>query len=158
MTQDNGKIIKRVFIKASPEVIFKALTNARDLVRWFCDRATCDPRETGELVAYWKKGKATQKGRAIFTRIIRGSELQLLWIDDVLDARSENSNHTLSYKIQARSGATEVIMHDHANPVSDEETYIALDQGWNSVLLELKDYCECRERSLKHRPQKTPTE
>lgn len=29
-----------------------------------------------------------------------------------------------------------------------------IDQGWNSVLLELKDYCERKERSVK-RPSKT---
>jgi hypothetical protein len=42
---------------------------------------------------------------------------------------------------------TELIMTDKDGSPSDEETYAFLDQGWNSVLLELKDYCENKERN-----------
>ena len=151
---NDGKIEKRVWIKASPEVIYKALTDARDLVRWFCDRASCDPREGGELVACWKTGKTVQKGRAIFTRIIPYSALELLWVDDGQGVNCESAGHTLCYIIQSRAGTTELIVHDSDDPLSDEETFTILDQGWNGVLLELKDYCERRERSLKLRSQK----
>jgi uncharacterized protein YndB with AHSA1/START domain len=77
-----GRIDKRVMIKASPAIIFHALTNAADLARWFCDRASSNPREGGELIAFWKTGDANQKGRALFTRIIPDSLLELLWVDD----------------------------------------------------------------------------
>ena len=159
-----SRIVKKVWIKASTEVVYRALTDAKELARWFCDRASCDAREGGELAAYWKTGKSSQKGRALFTRLSPGSALELLWIDDGDGVQAENSSHTLSYEIRPKSGMTELVMIDKDDSIPDEETCAFLDQGWNSVLLELKDYCERRERSAKLRPrsksnpQKAPEE
>ena len=153
--QNNGVIQKKVLIKASPEIIFRALTEARDLVRWFCDRATSDPREGGELTACWKTGKTGQKGRAVFKRIVPGTQVQLLWIDDGQGAVQDQARHLLSYSIKVKRGTSEVTMQDEDSPPPDEDTYAFIDQGWNSVLLELKDYCERKERSGK-RPATIP--
>jgi len=147
-----NRIHKKVLIKASAEVVFKALTDARELSRWFCDRATCDAREGGELVASWKAGKSSRKGRAVITRFIPGGAVDLLWIDDGTGAQEEGSRHTISYDLRSRSGLTEVVMLDADDSIPDEETFAFLDEGWNSVLFELKDYCERRERSQKLRP------
>ncbi len=162
-SSDSG-IIKKVWIKASAEVVYKALTDAKELVRWFCDRASCDAREGGELVAFWRSGKSSQKGRAVFTRFVPGSALELLWIDDGRGVQAQNSSHTLSYEIRSKSGLTELVMMDKDDSTSDEETRAFFDQGWNSVLLELKEYCERRERSAKLRsrskssPENSPVE
>jgi len=149
--RQHGKIQKKVWIKASADVVFKALTNAKDLVRWFCDRASCNAREGGEFIAHWRTRKSSQKGSAVFTRIVPGKELELRWIDEGRGTQPEHSGHTLSYEIRRKSGMTEVVMLDTDDSVPDEETYSFLDQGWNSVLLELKDYCERKERSLRLR-------
>jgi len=146
------RIKKRVWIKASAEVVYSALTESKELARWFCDRVSCDPREGGELLAYWKTGKSGQKGRAVITRLIPGISLELLWIDDGRGTDTKSSTHTLRYEIRSKSGMTELIMVDTGDSPSDEEAFAFLDQGWNSVLLELKDYCERRERSAKFRP------
>ncbi|HYK88382.1 MAG TPA: SRPBCC domain-containing protein [Acidobacteriota bacterium] len=157
VTQANkGRIEKKVLIKASPAIIFQALTDARDLVRWFCDRATCDPKEGGELAAYWKAGKSGQKGRAVFTKFMPGSSLELLWVDDGTGEGQQNGRHVLSYTIRERRGTSEVIMRDDDNRQQDDDTYAFLDLGWNSVLLELKDYCERKERSSKAHPSGSP--
>ena len=147
-----NRIKKRVWIKASAEVVYAALTESRELARWFCDRASCDPREGGELLAYWKTGKSSQKGRAVFTRLIPGKSLELLWVDDGSGPETKTSTHILSYEIRSKSGMTELEVIDTGDSPSDEETYAFLNQGWNSVLLELKDYCERKERSAKLRP------
>jgi uncharacterized protein YndB with AHSA1/START domain len=145
----DGKIEKKVWIKASAEVIFRALTDSKELARWFCDRASCTPHEGGELVAHWKTGKSSSKGRAVFTRIAPNSILEMVWIDDGCGAQTDSPSHTLSYTIRSKSALTEVVMIDKDPQISDKETFDFLDQGWNSVLLELKDYCERRERSEK---------
>jgi uncharacterized protein YndB with AHSA1/START domain len=147
----DGKIEKRVWIKASAEVIYRALTDSKELARWFCDRASCTPREGGELVAHWKTGKLSRKGRAVFTRIEPNSKIEMSWIDDGCGAQTGTPSHTLSYAIRNKAAMTEVVMVDRDPQVSDKETFAFLDQGWNSVLLELKDYCERRERSEKLR-------
>jgi uncharacterized protein YndB with AHSA1/START domain len=142
-----NKILKKVWIRASAEVVYQALTSANDLEHWFCDRATCDPHEGGELVAHWSNGKSRQTGRARITRLTPGHILEFLWVDDGLSLPPQTPKHVLSYEIRSKSGMTELIMKDEDASPADEETYAFLDQGWNSVLLELKDFCENRERA-----------
>jgi uncharacterized protein YndB with AHSA1/START domain len=146
-------ISKKVWILASPKVVYKALTEARELVHWFCDHAVCDPREGGELAARWRTGKTIQKGRALITHLKPGVSLELLWLDDVCGTPDALSHHTLSYEIRSKSGMTELIVIDKDISAPDEETYAFLDQGWNTVLIELKDYCERKERSAKLPPR-----
>jgi len=151
MDSAKNRIEKKVWIKASAEIVFGALTDSRELGHWFCDRAVCTPREGGEFLAFWKTGKSGQEGRAVFTRFVPNSALELLWIDDGRGTGEGSSRHTLNYSIRSKSGMTEVVMVDTEDPASDEETYDLLDRGWNSVLLELKEYCERRERAGKVR-------
>ena len=146
------RIEKRVWIRATAEVVFKALTDSKELARWFCDRAVSDPREGGELVAYWSGGKSNLKGRALFTRIVKPSAIEILWIDDGKGEQPPLPKHTLHYEIRNKSEMTEVFMLDEDENASDEEAFDILDQGWNTVLLELKDFCERRQRSINLRP------
>jgi uncharacterized protein YndB with AHSA1/START domain len=148
-------IEKRVWIRATAEVVFRALTDSKELARWFCDRALSDPREGGELIAHWTTGKSSVKGRALFTRVVKPSSVELLWTDDGKGEQSGNSRHTLRYVIRSKSEMTEVLMLDQDENVPDEEAFEILDQGWNTVLLELKDFCERRQRSIKLRPRGT---
>lgn len=149
-----SKISKKVWIKASTETVYRALTDSKELGQWFCDRASCDPSEGKELVAYWKTGKSGQKGRALFTRVVPGCILELVWIDDGGGEQEQKPSHTLSYEIRSKSGMTELIMTDKDDSTPDEEAGEILDQGWNSVLLELKDHCERKERLAK--PRQSP--
>lgn len=150
------RIVKRVWIRASPEVVYKALTNPKDLRHWFCDGAISNPREGGELSVQWKTGKTIRRGRAVFVRIIPDSMIELLWKDEGRGEAGGNYRHTLSYEIRARAGMTEVIMIDEDDRTSDEVEYDFLDQGWNTVLLELKDHCERRERTARLRSNSKP--
>ncbi|MBN2243235.1 MAG: SRPBCC domain-containing protein [Acidobacteria bacterium] len=145
------RIEKRVWIKASAAVVYRALTASKELAKWFCDRADCNPCPGGEFIAVWKTGKAEQKGRALVTRAIPDISLELLWMEDGRDTGPGSPRHTLSYTIKSKSGMTEVLMVDDDDDVTDEETYTILDRGWNTVLLELKDFCERKERSARLR-------
>jgi len=151
-----GQIQKKVLIQAPPDVVFSALTDARDLIRWFCDRASSDAREGGELTAFWKSGKTGIGGRARYIRIQPGETVELLWIDDGKGVLPEPATHTLSYSIRSKRCTCEVIMSDRDESSLDEETLALLDSGWNSVLLELKDYCERKARAGKPRPAAQP--
>ena len=145
-------IEKTVLIQARPAVIYRALTEARELVHWFCDRASADPRVGGELAAYWRLGKDAHRGRAVFTRLVPQEVVELRWVDDGRGPGSDpEPRHVLSYTIRSRRGTSEVLVKDDDRPVQDEEVFSRLVEGWNGVLLELKDYCERRERSAKRR-------
>jgi uncharacterized protein YndB with AHSA1/START domain len=154
----SSKIVKKVWIKASKEVVYGCLIEPKELIQWFCDRASLNPIEGGELVAYWRGQKAGRKGRAVITKLVPEKALELLWTDDGNGILEMGATHTLSYEIQSKSEMTVLIMTDKDDSVSDEETMDFLDKGWNSILLDLKDYCERKERTskLKNHPDLDP--
>jgi uncharacterized protein YndB with AHSA1/START domain len=152
-TSKQGKIVKKVWIRASKDVVYKALTESKELVQWFCDRATLDARKDGELIAYWKSGKTSHKGRAVITRLVPGSVLELLWVDEGDGPKENGGTHTCCYEIRAKSGMTELLLTDCDESGSDSEELTALDQGWNTLLMDLRDHCERNERSEKLRGQ-----
>jgi uncharacterized protein YndB with AHSA1/START domain len=138
-----SRIEKRVFIQAPPEIVFRALTDAKELSQWFCDRAVSDPRSGGELTVQWKgiRGKG-QQGRAVFSTVEPPTLVRLEWQED-------GSAHSLTYRIRATRTSTEVSMVDEGEMFADGETHAFVNDGWNSVLLELKDHCEQRHRAEK---------
>lgn len=104
----------------------------------------------------WKTGKTIRRGRAVFVRIIPDTMIELVWKDEGAGEATGNYRHTLSYEIRARAGMTEVTMIDEDERTSDEGEYDFLDEGWNNVLLELKDHCERRERTARLRSNSKP--
>lgn len=145
-----NRIEKKVWIQASAEIVFHALTKAKALEQWFCDKASSNPRAEGELIAQWNNEKNICKGRAVFTRFEPPGGLTLQWVDD---GRGEDAAdaHQLSYEIYPRSGMTELVMTDSGETDMEDDALDFLAQGWNMTLLELKDYCEHKERAAKKR-------
>jgi uncharacterized protein YndB with AHSA1/START domain len=138
-----SKIEKKVLIQATPEVVFSALTDAKELAHWFCDRAVSDPREGGELTVHWKSARGKGRaGHAVFTAVESPLQVSLAWKDD-------GSRHSLTYTVHATRTSTEVSMVDEGDPFPDEEAFAFVNDGWNSVLLELKEHCEQRQRTGK---------
>lgn len=88
----------------------------------------------------------------MYTHIVPNAQVELLWLDDGVDPkRKEEARHRLSFRISYRRGSSEVVVYDEGDPAPDPETFAVLDEGWNSVLLELKDHCERRERAAKRK-------
>ena len=152
----NTTIEKRVWIKATAEIVYRALTNSKDLEKWFCDRAECTPSKGGELIACWGSGKSSHRGRAVFTDVVPPALLELLWVEEEKETTEPPSRHLLRYTIKSKSGMTEVAMLDRDETPLDEETYGFMDRGWNLVLLELKDFCERKERIARMRLEQKP--
>ncbi|MBZ5500385.1 MAG: SRPBCC domain-containing protein [Acidobacteriia bacterium] len=148
-----GIIEKKVLIQASPAVIFRALTEAKDMAQWFCDRVTSDPRVGGEIKAYWRMGGSgqAQRGRAIFTSLIADSQVELHWVDEGEGESAGTDRHTICYTIRLKRGTSEVTVRDAGPPPADEETLEILNQGWISVLRDLKEHCEARQRNARRR-------
>jgi uncharacterized protein YndB with AHSA1/START domain len=156
--RSTGIIEKKVLIQASPAVIYRALTDAKDLGQWFCDRATAEPRVGGELRAYWRAGNEgqPQRGRAVFTRLVQDSAVEVDWVDEGGAAVAASARHFICYTIRLKHGSSEVTVRDEGPPIEDDEVFELLDQGWITVLRDLKEHCESRQRSARRRPSADP--
>jgi uncharacterized protein YndB with AHSA1/START domain len=148
-----GIIERKVLIQASPAVIYQALTDAKDIADWFCDRATSDPRVGGELKAYWRIGAGgqPQRGRAVFTNLMPDAQVELHWVDDGAGEGGEGKRHAICYTIRIKRGTSEVTVRDEGPPFANEEAFEVLDQGWIGVLRDLKEHCESKQRSSRRR-------
>ncbi len=146
---------KKVLIQASPAVIYRALTEAKEIAQWFCDRAACDPRVGGELKAFWRLGRSGQgqRGRAVFLTLVPESQVVLDWVDEGGGECSEDVHHTTTYSIRLKRGTSEVTLLDAGPALEDEDAFALLDQGWIGVLRDLKDHCESKQRSARRRVQ-----
>jgi uncharacterized protein YndB with AHSA1/START domain len=145
----SGVIETKVLIQAAPTVIFRALTEAKDLAQWFCDRATSDARIGGELKAFWRMGNHGQarRGCAVFISLMPDAKVELDWVDEGSGESAPSVRHTICYTIRLKRGTAEVTVRDAGPPFEDEETLEALSEGWISVLRDLKDHCEAKQRS-----------
>lgn len=143
-----GLIQKRVLIQASPETIYSALTDAKELVRWFCDRADSDPRPGGEFRAQWHTGGVGRYGLALFREVVPFSYVALDWVDEG-DDQKDGVRHQLTYNIRSGRYGCEVVIRDEGRPLPDQEALSILEDGWITVLRDLKDHCEAKERSLR---------
>ena len=95
--------------------------------------------------------KPVKKGRSIITRFEKDALLEMLWLDEGNNSTGDNARHVLSYAIMAGRDSTEVLMSDEDDLPQNEEDIDVLSQGWNDVLMELKDYCERTERLARSR-------
>lgn len=103
------------------------------------------------MTVCWKTRENSRKGRALITRFEKDALLEMLWLEEGDDRPGGNTRHILSYKITARKDSTEVLMIDEDDLPQNEEDIDVLNQGWNNVLMELKDYCERTERGARSR-------
>jgi len=153
MAMDSGKgvIQKKVLIQASPTVIFRALTESKELAHWFCDRAASDPKVGGEVRASWSVGKEgrSQRGRAMFTILEPDSRVEFCWVEEGGRKISEAERHSTSFAIRLKRGTSEVTVCDQGPPLEDEEAFDLLDRGWITVLRDLKEHCEARQRNAR---------
>lgn len=67
-----GEVRKTIVVDAPPEVVFKALTDEKELVRWMPQEARIDPRHNGE---YEFKYHWAEKG---LHSVARGKILELI--------------------------------------------------------------------------------
>ena len=138
-------IEKAIVIKATPAKLFKALTDARELTKWFCDRAESDPRQGGRVVHAWGE----HEGRGVYKRLVPNQEVAIEW---------ESHDHDLVedltiYRLAKTPQGTRVTVLDFALPDELED----LSNGWEFQLKQLKSLYQAKPAKKKVAPSKKIT-
>ncbi|NJN79720.1 MAG: SRPBCC domain-containing protein [Anaerolineales bacterium] len=139
MSNNKSFIQQSVSVKKSKEVVFNALTQAEELMRWFPTRAESDPRAGGKLKLFWEFADASQNGsqEGEYVEVIPNTKLSYTWTADsvptlvtfVLSEANGETTVDLEHAT-AHEGADEKKLHDdHANQ-------------WGFFLMNLKGYLE----------------
>jgi len=126
-------------LAAPPSRVFAALTEARHLERWFCDRAESDPREGGDLTLEWTGPRASAEP-------FRGH-----WIECAAPTRcSYQGGHsgypdgnagTVTFDLAADSGGTRLTTrHEFPDPPEYEPIAARYRDAWPRALDRLATY------------------
>jgi uncharacterized protein YndB with AHSA1/START domain len=122
-------------INATPERIFKALTNANELESWFPSKVSSDPKIGGSYAFTFDfpenpERNHTRTGK--FTVLTPGKKVSYNWMDYT----------NVDFNLQPVGNGTKVSL-THAGWKNDDDANIeAHTQGWTFFLQNLKSYLE----------------
>jgi len=128
-------------VKKPKEVVFKTLTQADELIRWFPSRAESDPKPGGKIKLFFDFIDASQNGSQAgeYVEVISGEKLSYTW------TVAEGSVPTLvTFLLKETNGETTVDLdHSTSHEGADEKK---LHDGhanqWGFFLMNLKGYLE----------------
>jgi len=142
MNPDDHPYEQSVVIHASPAVVFRALTNATELQKWFPTRATSEPRTGGPLTFAWDFADATHNGTqdSHFVDFTPNSQVSYIW-----DVGQTNPKQTLvTFTLQPTGDETTVsLAHTGFGPGAEGEQQRDFHAGpWSFYIANLKTYLE----------------
>ena len=137
-------------IRAKPELVYRSLTSARELTRWWLQGAETDARNAGRLRMIWPRVRGKDGLRApgfgeregVFVDLEPARKVAWLW----KPARGEKGAPALTsiFMLPARGGKSEVTLV-HAGfsaAASADELYHGYARAWEDGLAKLKLYLE----------------
>lgn len=137
-------IEKRIVIHAKAETVYRALTEARALARWFANRAESKPVPGGSLLLMWGAGEQTEGARAVFSRLVPGREIALQWVSKIKPGETiaVSGIHESTFTISPSPEGVIVAMRYTADPPPADSERMKMDQDWDQALVSLKSLCE----------------
>ena len=145
--EEKVEIKKSVVIDASPEVVFKAITDPDELTNWFPDQAILEPKVGGRMKFSFRKEEnsecrqgSTHEGT--ITEFIPDKKISYTWEDSkeadfsrtVVTWELEEIDHKKTKVELVHSGFT----GKEGGKLSSKEH----DQGWTYFIGRLKEYSE----------------
>jgi uncharacterized protein YndB with AHSA1/START domain len=142
MSNNHSFIHQTVTIKSSPEAVFKALTQADELMRWFPTRVESDPRPGGKFKFTWEFANASENGsqQGEYVEVLPNKKLSYTWT-----AESTPTTPTLvTFNLTEAGGQTTVELdHSSIQEGADQEKLHNMHANqWGFFMMNLKSYLE----------------
>jgi uncharacterized protein YndB with AHSA1/START domain len=122
-------------IETAPERVFRALTDADDLGRWFTSNAESDPRTGGEYVLRFEfedeSRNHTYAGR--YEQVTPNERVRYPW-------NGQFGETTVEFVLRSRGGGTELTLVHSGWTEGAEEARQRHEQGWGFFLENLERY------------------
>lgn len=137
-------------IRAKPEAVYRGLTSARELTRWWLEGAETDARNAGRLRMVWPRARAKDGPRCpgfgeregVFVDLEPARKVAWLW----KPARGEKGVPALAsiFILPARGGKSEVtLLHSGFGAAARVDPLFELyARAWEDGLAKLKLYLE----------------
>jgi uncharacterized protein YndB with AHSA1/START domain len=128
-------------VKKPKEVVFKALTQADELTRWFPSRAESDPKPDGDLKLFFDFADASQNGKQEekYVEVIPTGKFSYTWM-----VREGSVPTLVTFHLKEMNGETTVDLdHSTSHEGADEKKlFDGHSNQWTFFLMNLKGYLE----------------
>jgi len=139
MPKNKSFINQSISIKKPREVVFKALTQAEELMRWFPSRAESDPQPGGKLKLSWDFTDAGQNGTqdGEYVEVIPNEKLSYTWNADAIPT-------LVTFILSEANGETTIDLDHSTSQDGADEKKLRDDHAnqWSFFLMNLKGYLE----------------
>ena len=139
MSDNNSFIKQSVVVNGSRDVVFKALTQADELVRWFPTRAESDPRAGGKIKLFWEFTDASQNGSqdGEYVEVVQNEKISYTWAADSIPT-------LVTFTLSETDGQTTVDMEHSTSHEGADEKKLHDDHAnqWGFFMMNLKGYLE----------------
>lgn len=136
-------------IRAKPELVYRSLTSARELTRWWLLGAETDARNAGRVRMIWPRVRGKDGTRAagfgeregVFVDLEPGRKVAWLW----KPVRNERGVPALTsiFVLPARGGSEVTLLHaGFSSAAKADELYHGYARAWEDGLAKLKLYLE----------------
>lgn len=135
---DTKTITKELFINATPERVFKALTQKMELEKWFVQEANIELKRGGMIETNWAPGMG-ENGKV---REVKPNELfSFTW-----EGQFSPAPTTLTFSLKSSNGGTLLTFtHSGIGTGAGWEAYANMGQegkGWDAHLKDLTSWVE----------------
>lgn len=136
-------------IRAKPELVYKSLTSARELTRWWLHGAETDARNSGRLRMIWPRARGKDGEKAaglgeregVFVDLEPARKVAWLW----KPLKSERGVPALTsiFVLPARGGSEVTWLHSgFPSAAKADGLYLGYARAWEDGLAKLKLYLE----------------
>jgi len=131
-------ITRKLFIKAAPDRVFKALTEKTELERWFVPVAEIEPQPGGTFRIEWVPGMG-EHGKV--QRVEAPRVFSFTW-----EGQFSPTPTTITFELADTNGGTELsLTHSGIGEGKGWEAYAGMDvpgKGWDAHLSDLTAWVE----------------
>lgn len=137
MTPDTGRMMeKEVFIRATPERVFRALTEKAELEAWFVKEAIVDLRVGGALKLIW--GADSVEG--VFLEVDPPHRVVFTWDERPAVAGITTSAFTLT--AEGDGTRLHLVHSGFGSSEAWDRLFDGVNAGWGEELIHLSTYLE----------------
>jgi uncharacterized protein YndB with AHSA1/START domain len=147
--QEVTEIKKNIVIDATPEAVFKAITDPKELTNWFPDQAILEPKIGGKMKFSFFKTDSEYRQMDYFpegtiTEIIPNKKISYTWQEPNIPG-FPNTVVTWELEKMEDNKTRLKLFHTGFKP---DETAKKHNEGWSHFLGQLIKYCAKRDKQI----------
>jgi uncharacterized protein YndB with AHSA1/START domain len=139
--EETIEIKKTIIIDASPQAVFKAITDPGELTNWFPDSAVFEGSVGGQVRFSFNKEGSKKVKEGIVKEFVPNKKVSYTWPLDI----PGSPETTVTWKLEEIDPHKTKVELVHSGFTGKEEAKLSMkeyDQGWSYFLGRLKDYRE----------------